>query len=150
MAPIGDLSIYKPVSVTGGMPSIWPGLGNLNHTEGCLLKGDRVFLRKVGTGAGQAKKPGALHLNRCCCSAAQSRLTFCDPMDCSMPGFPVHHQLPEFAQSVMPSNHLILCHPLLLLPSVSASGSFPMSWLFASGGRSIAASASILPVNIQG
>ena len=36
---------------------------------------------------------------------------------------------------VMPSNHLILCHPLLLLPSIfSASGSFPMSWFFASGG----------------
>ena len=44
-------------------------------------------------------------------------------MDCSTPGLPVHHQLPEFTQimsiaSVMPSNHLILCHPLLLLPSV--------------------------------
>ena len=43
-------------------------------------------------------------------------------MDCSIPGFPVHHQLPELAQthcsSVMPSNHLTLCHPLLLLPSL--------------------------------
>ena len=43
-------------------------------------------------------------------------------MDCSMPGLPVHHQFPEFTQtlsleSVMPSNHLILCCPLLLLPS---------------------------------
>ena len=43
-------------------------------------------------------------------------------MDCSMTGFPVHHQLLELAQlmsigSVIPSNHLILCHPLLLLPS---------------------------------
>ena len=53
-------------------------------------------------------------------------------------------------ESVMPSNPLIVCHPLLLLQSFPASGSFPMSWLFASGGRSIAASASILPVNIQG
>ena len=39
-----------------------------------------------------------------------------------MPGFPVHHQLPEFKlvsiESVMLSNHLILCHPLLLLPSI--------------------------------
>ena len=40
-----------------------------------------------------------------------------------MPGLPVHHQLPEFTQlmsfeSVMPSNHLILCRPLLLLPSI--------------------------------
>ena len=87
----------------------------------------------------------------CYCSVAQSCPILCDPMDCSMPGFPVHHQLPEFAQSVMPSNHLILCHPLLLLPSVPASGSFPMSWLFASGGLSIGASApaSVLPINIR-
>ena len=61
-----------------------------------------------------------------CCSVAQSCLTPCDPMDCSMPGFPVHHQLPKLAQlmsieSVMPSNHLILCCPLLLLPSIFPS-----------------------------
>ena len=46
-------------------------------------------------------------------------------MDCSTPGFPVHHQLPELAQThvhrVMPSNHLILCHPLLLPPSIFPS-----------------------------
>ena len=58
-------------------------------------------------------------------SVAQSCSTLCDPMDCSMPGFPVHHQLLELAQthvieSVMPSNHLILCSPLLLLPSIFA------------------------------
>ena len=51
-------------------------------------------------------------------SVAQLCLTLCDPMDCSTPGFPVHHQLPE---SVMPCNHLILCHPLLLLPSIFPS-----------------------------
>ena len=51
---------------------------------------------------------------------------------------------------VMPSNHLILCHPLLLLPSIfPESGSFPMSWLFVSGGQSTRASASVLPMNIQ-
>ena len=47
-------------------------------------------------------------------------------MTCSMPGFPILHHLPELVrfmsiQSVMPSNHLILCHPLLLLPSVFPS-----------------------------
>ena len=47
-------------------------------------------------------------------------------MDCSMPSFPVHHQPPELAQThvielVMPSNHLILCHPLLILPSIFPS-----------------------------
>ena len=54
--------------------------------------------------------------------------------------------------SVMPSNHLILCHCLLLLPSIfPASGSFLMSWLFASGGQSIriSASATVLPVKFQ-
>ena len=55
-----------------------------------------------------------------------SRVRLCDPMDCSMPGFPVHHQLPELTQLmsielVMPSNHLLLCRPLLLLPSIFPS-----------------------------
>ena len=55
-------------------------------------------------------------------------------------------------QSVMPSNHLILCHPLSFCPqSFPESGSFPMSWLFASGVLSIGASSSAtdLPMNIQ-
>ena len=56
-------------------------------------------------------------------SVAQSCPTLCDPMNRSTPGLPVHHQLPEFTQthiieSVMPSSHLILCRPLLLLPSI--------------------------------
>ena len=48
-------------------------------------------------------------------------------MDCSMPGFPVHHQLLELVQPLMSiklviqSNHLILCPPLLLLPSIFLS-----------------------------
>ena len=47
-------------------------------------------------------------------------------MNCSTPGLPVHHQLPEFIQtrsikSVMPSSHLILCRPLLLLPPIPPS-----------------------------
>ena len=56
-------------------------------------------------------------------------------------------------ESVMPSNHLLLCHPLLLnlLQSLPASGSFQMCQFFASGGQSIgvSASASVLPMNIQ-
>ena len=52
---------------------------------------------------------------------------------------------------VMPSNHLILCHPFSCLQSFPASGSFPMSQFFASSGQSIAvsASASVLPMNIK-
>ena len=56
-------------------------------------------------------------------------------------------------ESITLSNYLILCHPLILLPqSFPASGSFPVSWLFASDSQSIgvSASASVLPVNIQG
>ena len=55
-------------------------------------------------------------------------------------------------ESVMPSNHLILCHPFFLLPSIfPRPESFQMSQFFTSGGQSIgvSASASVLPVNIQ-
>ena len=57
---------------------------------------------------------------------AQSCLTLCNSMNCSTLGLPVHHQLPEFTQitsieSVMPSSHLILCRPLLLLPPIPPS-----------------------------
>ena len=59
-------------------------------------------------------------------SVAQSCPTLCDPMNHSTPGLPVHHQLPESTQtmsieSVMPSNHLNLSCPLLLLPSIFPS-----------------------------
>ena len=55
-------------------------------------------------------------------SVTQSCLTLCDFMDCSSPGFPVHHQLPSCPfKSEMPSNHLILCLPLLLLPLIFPS-----------------------------
>ena len=89
-------------------------------------------------------------------SAALSCPILCDPMDCSMPGFPVHHQLLEFTQThvhqvddaIQPS------HPVYLffscLQSFPASGSFLMSLFFASGGQSIGASASVLAMNIQG
>ena len=80
-----------------------------------------------------------------------------DTMNCSMPGLPVCHQLPEFTQThvhwvMMPSNHLILCCPLLLLPSIfPASGSFPKSQLFTSGGQSteVSTSTSVLTMNTQ-
>ena len=58
-------------------------------------------------------------------SVSQSCPTPWDPMNRSTPGLPVHHQLLESTQmsieSVMPSNHLILCRPLLLLPSIFPS-----------------------------
>ena len=59
-------------------------------------------------------------------SATQSCLTLCNPMDCRMPGFLVHHQLLELTQTHVHRvsgaiNHLILCHPLLLPPSIFPS-----------------------------
>ena len=61
-----------------------------------------------------------------CCSAAKSCLTLCDPMDCGTAGSSVLHCLQEFSQThiidlVMPSTHLILCYPLLFLPSIFPS-----------------------------
>ena len=87
---------------------------------------------------------------------AQSCLTRCDPMNCSMPGLPVHHQLPEFTQTyVQVSDAVQTSHPLSSptppAPSLPASESFPLSQLFAWGGQSIgvSASASVPPVNTQ-
>ena len=60
----------------------------------------------------------------CCCSAAQWRLTLCDPTDCEASlSFTTFQSLLKLMsiESVMPSNHLILCRPLLLLPSIFPS-----------------------------
>ena len=59
-------------------------------------------------------------------SVTQSCPTLCDPMNHSTPGLPVNHHLPSSLrlmpiESVMPSSHLILCCPLLLLPSIPPS-----------------------------
>ena len=101
---------------------------------------------------------------------AKLRPTLCDAVNCSTPGSPVLHCLLEFAQihvhwvsAGVCSDSCPLswwCHPTisfsvaLLLPSIffPASGAFPVSWLFTSGGQSTGASASapVLPMNIQG
>ena len=82
---------------------------------------------------------------------------FVDPVDGSTPGLPVHHQLPEFTQTLVHwvSDAIQPSHPVIPFSSCPqsfpASGSFPMSQFFASGGQSIgvSASASVLPVNTQ-
>ena len=90
-------------------------------------------------------------------TVTQLCLILCDPMGCSIPDFSVLHQLPELDQTHV---HWVWCHPTILssvipfssyFQSLPASGSFPMTQLFASGGQNIraSASASILPVNIQ-
>ena len=90
-------------------------------------------------------------------SAAQLCPTLCDPMDCSTPGFPVHHQLPEPTQThvhwigdaIQPSHSLLSPSPLAF--NLSQHQGLLMSQFFASGGQSIGVSASesVLPMNIQ-
>ena len=91
----------------------------------------------------------------CCCSAAHSRPTLCDSVDCSTLGFPVHH---EVCSNSWPLSQW--CHPTIsssvipvCLQSFPASGSFLMSRSFTSCGQSIGVSASasesVLPMNIQ-
>ena len=86
-----------------------------------------------------------------------SRVRLCRPMDRSMPGLPVHHQLPVYPNSAPLS---WWCHPTIsssvvpfssCLQSFPASGSFQMSQFFTSGGQSIgvSASTSVIPMNTQ-
>ena len=91
-------------------------------------------------------------------SVTQSCLTLWDPMNCTCQAslsITNSQSLLKLMsiKSVMPSSHLILCHSLLLLPpTLPASGSFPISQLFAWGGQSTgaSASASFLPKKSQG
>ena len=91
-------------------------------------------------------------------SFAQSCLTLCNPMNRSTPGLPVHHRLLEFTPNSCSLSEW--CHPTIsssVVPfsscpqSSTASESFQMSQLFASGGQSIgvSASTSVLPMNTQ-
>ena len=99
-------------------------------------------------------------LSKChvkCCSASKPCLALCDPRNCSMPGFPSF----TISQTLLKLRFLSQwCHPTTSSSvtlfsscpqSLSASGSFPMNWLFSSGGQNtgVSASASVLPVSIQ-
>ena len=95
----------------------------------------------------------------CCCSVAKLCPTLCDPMNCSMPGFPSLHCLLEFAQThvhwvgdaIQPSHSLSSPSPSAFNIS-QHQGLFLMNQLYASGSQSIGAPAlgSVLPMNIQG
>ena len=109
-------------------------------------KADSSSLKPLGNPCGMG----------CCCSVIKLRPTLCDPMDCSTPGFPVLQYLPECSQTDVHcvDDAIQLSHPLSApsLPAFNlsqASGSFLISRLFASGGQSIGASASVLSINIQ-
>ena len=94
----------------------------------------------------------------CCCSVTSLCPTLCHPVNIRLlwlsVSFTVSWRLFKLmsTESVMPSNHVILWCPLLLLPSIfPASGTFPMSQFFSSGGQGIGVSAPalVLPMNIQ-
>ena len=124
-------TLLKLLSTESVMPS--------NHLIYChplhlllsILPSIRVFpMRPLFVPGGQSIGASAsVQFN----SATQACPTLCDPMHCSTPGFLVHHQSRSLLKlmsikSVMPSNHLILCGPLLLLSSILPSiRVFPMS-----------------------
>ena len=107
----------------------------------------------------KVKGPGPCHWSLVCCgccSVTQLYVTLCEPMDSSTLGFCVLHYLPVLAQIhvhwLSYTNHLILCHSLLPLPSIFPSTRIFTSGLFTSSGQRIgaSASASVLPMTIQG
>ena len=129
-------------------------------SSSCLLSSTRMMLSGLGRDCAhngflsQLRNSQAFFSSVQFSPVTQSCLTLFNPIDCSMSGFPVYHQIPEMLKllsikSVMPSNHLILCCPLLLLPSI-----FPNIRVFSNEsvlGQSIGVSAlaSVLLMNIQ-
>ena len=153
-----------PLSMGFPRPEYWSGLpfpppGNLLDPgiEPVSLASP-AWAGRFFTTRGTAYTHTHTHTHVCCCLVIKSCSTLCDFIHYCLPGSPVLHCLLEFAQIhvhwlVMLSNHLIpCCGPYFRLQSFPASGSFPMSWLSASCGQNFraSASASVLPVNIQG
>ena len=106
-------------------------------SQSCPTPWDPVLIPKVKADPTQPARPRAV--SRCdslqpqLSSVTQSCPTLCDPLDCSTPGLPVHHQPPELTQThlhwvgdaIQPSH---LCQPLLLPPSI-----FPSVSVFSNG-----------------
>ena len=87
----------------------------IDTTEGQKTPRARGLQPRCGATHADSGNKSFVHAGTCC-SVTQSCPTLCNPMDCSIPGSLVLHCLPEFAQthvleSMIPSNHLILCHP---------------------------------------
>ena len=100
---------------------------------------------------------GCFHVLCCCCSVAQSYLTCLRPHGLQHTRLPCPSLSPwsllrlMSIESMVPSNRLILCYPLLFLPWIFPSLSvFSNGLALCSGGQSIGASASVPPVDIQG
>ena len=129
------------------MVAVWHGAWFL-RVGGChvILIDFKPLLQRSCAASGVVRL--TLKTWKCCCSVAKSSPTLCNPMDCSMSGFPVFHYLLEFAQIHVHwvSDAIQPFHPVtpfsICSHSFPASGSFPMSWLFTSGSQSIGALAS--------
>ena len=133
----------------------------------CILAGFCIWADHIGFGkfvskAHQSEECSLQQVRRyeisvcASCSITKSCPTLCDPIGCSTPGFPVLHYFLEFAQIHV--HRVNDGHPIISSSVVPFSWSvfpsirvFPISWIFASGGQSIgaSASASVLPMNIQ-
>ena len=116
------------------------------------------FVDTVGEGGGGTNWESSIKIYTFSSVQSLSHVRLCDPMDCSMPGLPVHHQLLEFIQThvhwvgdAIPTISSSVVPFSSRLQSFPAAGSFQMSQFFTSGGQSIgvSASASVLPMNIQ-
>ena len=144
---VGDaIQPSRPLSTLLLLPSIFPGIRLFSSESALCIRCPKDWSFSISR----------LH---CCRSVTMSCLTLWDPMDCSTPGLPVHHQLLELTQThvrwvgdaIQPSHPLSSPSPLLHLQSFPASWSFPMSQFSVSGGQNIGVSAlaSVLPMNIQ-
>ena len=115
------------------------------------------YVKILGQELGEYGPTLRIRMWSCYCSFAKSCLTLCDPMDCSMPGFPVLNHLPAFAQTqihwvddaIQPSHPLLSPSPAFNLSQYQ--GLFQWVGSLPSGGQTIGASvsASVLSVNIQ-
>ena len=121
---VGSLSLLQGIFPTQGLN---PGLLHCRRILYQLShQGSPQYLNKIGLWGGGQNRKSCLEIfvvfSLQFSSVTQSCSTLCDPMDCSPPGLPVHHQPPEFAQThvhrvgdaIQPSHPLFLCRPLLL------------------------------------
>jgi len=116
------LTLFSPMDWSPPDSSVYGNSSGLNTGGGChaLLQG--IFPTQGLISSLLTSPALAAQFS----SVAQLCPTLCDPTDCSMPGFLVYHQIRSLLkfmsiELVMPSNHFIFCHPLLLLPSIFLS-----------------------------
>ena len=168
---------FQSVAITAGSSPQEPGgHAPLKHSEDVMLPNTESQLRGGWHGCcvwhrpegsrpaglwelgdsrlGQTGCPSQPSTQTSCCSVTKSCLALCNAMDCSASGLPVLHPLPGFAQvhvhwigdAIQPSHSLLLPYP----PALNLSQHQGLFQWVASGEQRIGASASVLPMNIQG